>query len=152
MFRLYQQGMLASLAPPGSPTVDVLVLAPDETVVASLQVKTRSYGRVKGWHMKEKHELIVQKRYFYAFVDLEPESPVTYIVPSRFVARALKRGHQAWVDAPGKGGRPHKAESAFRWLAPDYSPLDVPGHRGRWLERYRERWDLLREQVQARGR
>lgn len=39
LFRLYQQGMLASLSPPGSPTVDVLALAPDESVIATLQVK-----------------------------------------------------------------------------------------------------------------
>lgn len=73
LFRLYQQGMLASLAPPGSPTVDVLVLSPDETVVASLQVKTRHHGRDRGWMLKKKHEEIVQQRYFYALVDLEPE-------------------------------------------------------------------------------
>ena len=56
LFRLHQQGLLASLSPEGSPTVDVLVLSPDETVIASLQVKTRTYGRDRGWHMRKKHE------------------------------------------------------------------------------------------------
>jgi hypothetical protein len=54
LFRLYREGFLASLAPPGSPTVDVLVLSPDETIIASLQVKTRTYGRDQGWHMSKK--------------------------------------------------------------------------------------------------
>jgi hypothetical protein len=81
--------MLASLAPPGSPTVDVLVLAPDETVIASLQVKTRHQGRDRGWMMRKKHESIVQDRYFYALVDLEPDSPVVYIVPSAVVADVI---------------------------------------------------------------
>jgi hypothetical protein len=69
LFRLYQQGMLASLSPPGSPTVDVLVLAPDESVIATLQVKTRT-GVNRGWPMSEKHEHISEPRCFYAFVDL----------------------------------------------------------------------------------
>lgn len=42
LFRLYQHGMLASLSSPGSPTVDVLVLAHDESVIATLQVNTRT--------------------------------------------------------------------------------------------------------------
>jgi len=146
LFRLYQQGMLASLAPPGSPTVD-----PDETVIASLQVKTRTYGRDRGWHMREKHESIKRPRYFYAFVDLEPETPVTHIVPSAVVARVLKRAHQVWVDTPGRGGRPHSPDSPFRRLLPDFSPLEVPGYRGRWLDKYRERWDLLKGRPRRRA-
>jgi hypothetical protein len=62
--------MLASLAPPGSPDVDILVLSSDQTVVASLQVKTRTYGPDQGWHMSEKHEEIVEDRLFYTFLNL----------------------------------------------------------------------------------
>lgn len=80
LFRLYKRGMLASLSPPGSPTVDVLVLAHDESVIATLQVKTRT-GVHMGWQMSEKHEDISA----HAFVDLDvPEGhlPVTHIIPS----------------------------------------------------------------------
>jgi hypothetical protein len=66
LFRLYQHGMLASLSPPGSRTVDILVLAHDESVIATLQVKTRT-GVHMGWQMSEKHEDISAPRYFYAF-------------------------------------------------------------------------------------
>lgn len=145
LFRLYQQGMLASAAPPGSPTVDVLVLAPDETIIASLQVKTRTYGRDKGWHMNVKHESISHPRYFYVLVDLEPEQPVTYIVPSSVVADALSKDHQAWLDAPGLGGKPHK-DNPVRRLKPSFS-YDVPGFPDGWLEQFRERWDLLKATV-----
>jgi hypothetical protein len=75
LYQLYRHGMLASLAPPGTPTVDVLVLAADQSVVATVQVKTRTYGADGGWHMSAKHEHIVEPRCFYAFVDLEPDSP-----------------------------------------------------------------------------
>jgi hypothetical protein len=121
--------MLASLAPPGSPDVDILVLSPDQTVVASVQVKTRTYGRDQGWHMSKKHEDIVEERLFYAFVDLESEPPTTYIVPSQVVAEVITRSHRLWLGTPGRGGRAH-IDSKFRRLRRDYSPLDVPGYRG----------------------
>lgn len=133
--------MLASLAPPGSPTVDVLVLTPDQSVIASLQVKTRTYGRDKGWHMSIKHESIAEPRLFYAFVDLEPDLPVTSIVPSSVVADVLKKAHRAWLDTPGAKGQAHK-DSPFRRILPTYAEK-VPGYPAGWLNEYRERWDLL---------
>lgn len=141
LFRLYQQGMLASLSPPGAPTVDVLVLAPDESVIATVQVKTRTYGTDGGWHMSVKHERIIQDRCFYAFVDLEPEVPVTFIVPSATVAEVLRASHQAWLAAPGRSGRVHR-DHDMRRVRPAY-PFEVRGYPPSWLEKYRERWDLL---------
>lgn len=133
--------MLASLSPTGSPTVDVLVLAPDESVIASLQVKTRTYGKDKGWHMREKHESISEPRYFYAFVDLEAEPPVTYIVPSAVVADVLQKAHRAWLQTPGAKGQPRK-DSQFRRILPAFKE-EVHGYPPGWLEEYQERWDLL---------
>jgi hypothetical protein len=95
--------MLASLAPPGSPDVDILVLSPDQTVMASVQVKTQTYGRDQGWHMSEKHEAIVEDWLFYTFVDLEAEPPTTYIVPSKTVAEVITRSHRLWLISPEEG-------------------------------------------------
>lgn len=145
LFRLYQQGFLASLAPPGSPTVDVLVLSPDETIIASLQVKTRTYGRDQGWHMSKKHEDIVAPRLFYAFVDLEPELPVTYIIPSNVVASAVSQSHRAWLTTPGRGGRPHR-DHDLRRIQPMFDN-DLPEFPSGWMEQYREAWHLLKEAV-----
>ena len=50
--RLYRQGLLAALAPPGTPIVDVLVLSPDgKTIAATLQVKTSTGGAKTGWRL-----------------------------------------------------------------------------------------------------
>ena len=141
LFRLYREGMLASLAPPGSPTVDVLVLTADQSVVASLQVKTRTYGTDKGWHMSVKHESICAPRLFYAFVDLEPQPPVTYIVPSSVVANVIKKSYAAWLAAPGARGQPHN-DTKFRRIQPVYKD-EFPGYTADWLNEWRERWDLL---------
>jgi hypothetical protein len=137
--------MLASLAPPRSPTVDVLVLAPDQSVIASLQVKTRTYGTDKGWHMSEKHERIVEPRLFYAFVDLEPQLPVTYIVPSSLVAYVVEKSHEAWLCAPGKRGQ-QRNPTKLRRIKPTY-PDEFPGYTPDWLDDWRERWDLLTASV-----
>jgi hypothetical protein len=145
LFRLYQQGMLASLSPPGSPTVDVLVLAADESVIATLQVKTRTYGADKGWHMSEKHERIAEARCFYALVDLEPAPPVTYIVPSAVIADVLRRAHRAWLAKPGKHGQAHR-DNPMRRVKPAHD-FTVAGYPDGWLEQYPERWDLLKAAI-----
>jgi hypothetical protein len=52
LFQLYRRGVLAALAPPGTPIVDVLVLSPDrETKAATVQVKTRTGYQSGGWFM-----------------------------------------------------------------------------------------------------
>lgn len=141
LFRLHQLGILSSLAPKNAPDVDVLAFADGETVTAAIQVKTRTYGADGGWHMSEKHETLVRPRLFYAFVDLEPEVPVTFIVPSATVADVLATSHRVWLAAPGKDGRAHN-DTKFRRLRPDY-PLGVKGYPKGWLDRYRERWELI---------
>ena len=150
LYRLNSLGLLASLSPQNSPTVDILAFDPDETVVATLQVKTRTKGSDRGWHMHEKHEEVVKPRLFYAFVDLEdslgqenPGHPDTYVVPSGVVADVLSLSHRVWLETPGRGGRPHR-DHPMRRLLPTYSP-SPPGYPPGWLEQYRERWDLLTE-------
>lgn len=145
LFRLYQQGLLASLAPPGAPTVDILILAPDESVIANLQVKTRARGNRKAWMMRQKHEDIVHPRYFYAFVDLEPNPPVTYIMPSKVVAAAVRESHASWLSQPGRGGR-QRQDSPMRRILYSYGN-SVEGFPPGWIDEYRERWDFLVEAV-----
>jgi len=142
LYRLYRQGMLASLAPPGLATVDVLVLGYDENVVATVQVKTRTTGRDRGCHMSEKHEGVEADRHFYAFVDLEDEPPTTYIIPSAKVAKVLRDSHQAWGDAKPTRSR----ESKMRRIQPTYRDSG-PGFETGWLDEYREKWELLRAAV-----
>jgi hypothetical protein len=150
LFKLYRLGMLASLAPPGISTLDILVLSFDQRVVATVQEKTRTFGRDGGWHMSAKHEgeRYVSDRHFYAFVDLETDPPTTYVIPSAVVADVLARAHAAWASAPGKGGRQRKAETTFRRIQPAYpdSSLEYPPG---WMDEWRERWDLLERATEA---
>jgi hypothetical protein len=145
LFRLLQQGILAALAPPGTARVDVLVLSTDERIIATLQVKTSTSGVNKGWRMSSKHETFEDDRAFYAFVDVAPAAPVTYIVPSRVVAHVIRESHQRWLASPGVKGQPHQ-DSDVRQFGPTYNP-PVPGWGLAQLDQYRESWRLLRDAV-----
>jgi hypothetical protein len=77
-------------------------------------IRTQTQGKPpdEGWHMKEKHENIVQKRIVYVFA-LLPErwsdfhQPITDVIPSRVVAEVLQISHRDWLAAPGKNGQKH---------------------------------------------
>lgn len=142
LFRLYQQGVLAALAPPGTPTVDTLVLdANGDDIVATLQVKTRTIGSDGGWYMNKKHESVIADRLLYAFVDLQGPQESTYIVPSTIVADVLTKSHKAWLATPGKGGKKHN-DHPMRRIIPNY-PWHVPGLPAEWMTEWNERWDLI---------
>jgi hypothetical protein len=95
--------------------------------------------------MNSKHETIEDNHAFYAFVDLKPDAPVTYIVPSHVVADVLRKNHEGWLAAPGTKGQPH-VDNPVRKFRPTYNP-PVPGWGPAELEQYRERWDFLHDVV-----
>jgi hypothetical protein len=140
--RLYQQGLLAALAPPGTPEVDVLVLSPDgTTIAATIQVKASTGGARSGWQFSAKHEAISRARMFYALVDFRADSPVTYILPSAEVASVLRRSHQGWLATTGRKGQPHR-DNEMRQVKAAYS-FEVPGCQDGWLDHWREAWGQI---------
>src|SRR5258708_6031863 len=145
LYKLNLNGFLAAPAPRGTPIADILILDPSATVVATLQVKARTYGSDGGWHMKRKHEDIIFSRLFYAFVDFEPDVPKTYIVPSSIVAQIVKKAHEAWLKTPGAHGQPHK-DNDMRRIRPSYP--NIPDYADNWIEKYAEDWNQLERFVQ----
>lgn len=143
LYELQRRGLLAAQSPANAYAADILVFSPTMSVGSMVQVKTRTSGRDGGWHMRAKHERFFHPRLFYAFVDLEPPSPVVYVMPSSVVADALTRSHQAWLALPGRGGRAHR-DNDMRRVVPIF-PHQVDGFPSGWLDAYRDRWDLLTE-------
>lgn len=154
--QLLRRGWIAALAPDGAPNMDILVTDEDSNRLCAIQVKTRrDIGSDKGWHMKPKHEDMVAEDLFYVFVDVgkQPSDPtVCYILPSAVVADSLKRCHAAWLESPGRNGKPHN-DSSVRRLKPDHSninPLSAAGkaavakYSDGWLQEYRDNWSILR--------
>lgn len=142
MFQIYLRGFLAALAPHNYPDADVMVVGQDGAVSALVQVKTRTSGKDGGWHMRDKHEELVADHLFYCFVDLEPSAPVTCVVPSALVAQVVRESHQAWLSAPPKrADKPHK-DNPMRRIMPEYG-YPVPSAGPKWMDAWRERWELL---------
>lgn len=124
LYQLHMKGMLASLAPTNAPTVDILMLNEDKTIAATIQVKTRTYGPDGGWHMKKKHETLKRPSLFYVFVDLGPETPSTFVVPSTVVTDVVRDAHKIWLKVPGKNDKEHK-DNDMRRILPSYK-YEVP--------------------------
>lgn len=92
----------------------------------ALQVKTTSYGANK-WILSSKNEKIVDKNVFYIFVHLHQlDNPTYYIVPSQVVADTISKGHQEWLNSPGKNGKPHN-DSNIRTIK-----FDDDTYLGKW--------------------
>lgn len=144
---LYKRGLLAALAPQGTDTSDVLVLASDgESTGCSLQVKTRSRpGRTRGWLLSSRHEHIRARRLLYVFVDFSVEPTDAYIVPSDLVADAVTFSHQSWLAGAPRLGTTRK-DTAMRTVRSQFQD-DVEGFPPGWLEKWRGRWDLIEELV-----
>jgi len=147
MCQLLRRGLIAALAPAGVPLADIVVTDDIGDRLCAIQVKSRNdIGSDGGWHMKDKHETIESDTLFYAFVDFGKDTtaaPVCYIVPSAIVADVLRRSHQAWLEKPGRGGKPHKDGDMRRFL-PNYDKMGLMIGRGPgWLDQYRENWALL---------
>jgi hypothetical protein len=141
LYKLHLRGLLAAQAPRGFKTVDILVLNPDHSVVATIQVKTRTSGKDGGWHMKAKHETLVLPGLLYCFVDFEPTVPNTFVIPCAIVADVVEKSHASWLAMPGKGGKPHQ-DTEMRRVRPSYS-FPVAGYPAGWMEQYRDRWELV---------
>ena len=147
--QLLRRGYVAALAPQGVPNADIVVTDLEGQRLAAIQVKTRrDIGSDRGWHMKAKHESLSSEFLFYCFVDFGKQvsdHATAFILPSAIVSRVLRESHQAWLRKPGKKGQPHN-DGDLRRFKPDYSSTFDPEatiYRDGWLERYREKWDLL---------
>lgn len=140
--RLLERGVLASQAPRGTRKADILVNPLDTGHPILIQVKsTLDTGSRLKWHMKSKHEEILDNDIYYCFVSLASEKSKVYVIPANQVAKAVTRSHKIWLDTPGKKGQSHN-DSEMRWITTDY-PFPVPGFKDGWMDKYLENWEQL---------
>ena len=94
-----------------------------------IQVKTNQ-DHDKYWILNKKAEDSYAERFFYVFVNLNKGGvPKFFIVPSKDVAKFIKKDHRDYLKEVGKRGRKRK---------------DSPMRKFRDSERqYYDRWDLL---------
>ena len=140
--RLLAKGILAAQAPRGARKADILVNHLDKNGSSLIQVKTRSgKGSDGGWHMKAKHEDIVDTDMFYCFVDLGNEHATIHVIPAQVVAKVVKESHAIWLAMPGKNGQVHN-DSDMRRIRNSYG-WPVKSAPDGWMDQYFENWDQL---------
>ena len=127
---LTRRGFVASITLRNTRGIDILVANADASKSAGVQVKTNQSGK-RLWLLNRKAEDFHSKNLFYVFVCLRPAGhrPDFFVVPSKDVAKYIKRSHARWLERPGRRGQPHK-DNAMR----QFKDLDGT---------YLERWDLI---------
>ena len=140
--RLLARGFLAAQAPRGTRKADILVNHLDNQPPCLIQVKTRSgKGSDGGWHMKDKHEDIVDDDMFYCFVDFEDVHAAVYVIPAVKIANVVKEAHSTWLHTPGKNGR-QRNDNPMRRIRKNYN-MDLRHAPNGWMDQYLENWDLI---------
>jgi hypothetical protein len=140
---LCRRGYSAVVTLGNTPNTDVLCSNIEGTRFVHIQVKTY----VPGNHtcsvgMKAEKEF--GENFFWVLVglpQLEDNSSIEYyIIPSRDMAKNVRKGHQDWLDTPGKKGQDH-IENPVRTVS-------IPPYISRigWdISEYHNRWDLIEE-------
>jgi hypothetical protein len=145
---LLRQGYIAGFAPPGTPSIDIMVYDGRCEVHCNIQVKRRNPNRPNGgWVMSRKHGTPIDKLFFclVSFPTTEAGRYDVYVMPSDVVATVLLTGHGLWLSQLGRNGQAHR-DNDVRVLLQDYSrrgEVAMQEYGAGWLEPYRNRWDLL---------
>lgn len=96
--------------------IDILAVTPKGKQIA-IQVKTmRSRNR---WPVPKEDKIQADKDYFFVFVNLKgnlERRPDYYMVPSKFLKDYTAKAFKAWLNSPGKRGKPHSKENPFRYF------------------------------------
>ena len=113
---LSRRGFIALPTIRNTPGVDIVAVTPKGRKI-TLQVKTLWNGR--RWPVPKEDKIQENEDYFFVFVNLKgsfKERPEYYMVPSEFLKDYVAKAFQAWLDTPGKRGKPHSKENPFRYF------------------------------------
>lgn len=127
---LSRRGYIASITMRNSKGVDILVSNQETTKTRGIQVKT-GRGTRRAWVLSHKAENYFAPNLYYVFVNLNNGKPADfYIVPSKVVAKFIKKEHSDWLKALGKRGQKHHD-----------NPMRIFKDKD---QKYLNRWDLLK--------
>lgn len=143
MSRLLNREFLAALAPTRVEKVDILVNHLDGKAPCLIQVKTRTgIDANDGWILNEKNETINDADIFYCFVALGDIESQVYVIPASQVAKVVRESHANRLRTPGAKGQKLN-NSKMRKIRNKYS-FSVKSAPDGWMDKYLEKWDLLK--------
>jgi len=145
---LLKRGIVASLAPRNAPGFDVLATKGRFTTRIRVKTKSEQYG-IWQWSAKPDGTIfrdLLDSSDFTVLVNLTRRTCDLqfFVLPTRIVHEWLVTGHENWLKAPGKNGRPHNPSNRKRHLVYKERMAD--------LERYRENWDILWEGTEPQNK
>ena len=100
-----------------TPGIDIITKTPEGKKI-ELQVKI-SWNENE-WFCPIENKIKDKEDFFFIFVNLreESENPLFYIVPSKIVKEQAEKGFKAWLETPGKKGKPHDPNNKMRKFPP----------------------------------
>ena len=127
---LSRRGHIASISLRNTRGIDILATNQKASRSVTIQCKTNQKAQRK-WMLNEKSENFVSDDHFYVFVALGGvrEWASCHIVPSRAVAKQIRKSHKRFERTPDRKGRKHGFSAIRIFTDPD----------GEYLEK----WDLL---------
>jgi hypothetical protein len=144
---LCRRGYAAVVTLGNTPNTDVLCSNREGTKFTHIQVKTF----VPGNHtctVGLKAEKDFGPNFFWILAGIPKEGQEAefeyFIIPSKDMAREVRKAHVAWLRTPGKNGKAHQ-DSKVRTVA-------LPPKKGfcGWsIEPYRAKWNLIADQLKA---
>lgn len=150
--QLALRGIDANMTLGNTKSVDILAANSVSGNVYRIEVKTsldrksstsKIFGRFLGWVMGEKNEGVEDDNLFYIFVNFEKKTSVPrfFVIPSRIVAKYVKREHQFWIDNKQQEGKSVATTSIrlFR-IGLDDSKYDIDTP---LAKDYENRWDFI---------
>jgi len=127
---LSRRGLLAAITLRNSDSIDILASSIDGETQISVQVKTTQNKRK--WPLSEKVEKEYSNKKIYIFINIlnnKISRPEFFLIHSKDLAEHISKGHQKWLDTPGKKGKVHNPTKIREFS-------DISG-------KYLENWDLL---------
>ena len=139
---LCRRGYAAVVTMGNTPNTDVLVSNLEGTKFAHIQVKTYVPGKNSSCHVGMKAEKSYGDQFFWVLSGIPHPDQDTefefYVIPSKEMAKQIKREHSLWLATPGRKGEKHK-DNPIR-------SVGIPPRKG-WagwdISKYKGRWDLI---------
>ena len=108
---------------------DILAINRNTHEQFAIQVKTTKYKK-SSWTLNKKNVTLIGDNIVYFLVKLnEMDTPEYHFVPSKLIAKTLKKEHEKWLKTPGRNGQAHNDNSMRK-----FNDVD---------DNYLNRWDYL---------
>jgi hypothetical protein len=145
---LCRRGLVAVVTLGNCPNTDILCSNLEGTRFVHIQVKTFRPGS-RTCTVGLKAEKDYGANFFWVLGGIpEPKSKIDfvyYVIPSRDMAKNVKKSHQLWKNTPGKHGQQHDPENKNKVRTVRLPPASS---RSGWnIMQYENRWGLIEKKL-----